>query len=1144
MLNVAIYDPRHLNEDAFIASFVAREDTLNFLVEQLRLAPKFEEPTHRLIVGQRGMGKTSLLRRLAIAVSRSPELAEQYIPLTFREEQYNVRDVEKFWVNCVEALAEWLEQNGQSGQANEIDRRLQCDMHSGLACEYFASLTGKLARRPLLLVDNLDLILDAIPSDQHWQLRRILQGKRGPILYGASSQFLRQSGDRDEAFYEFFQTLQLEALTEAELIKCMSRLVEARGESASHVRSIIDNEPERLRVLHTLTGGNPRVLVLIYQLLERADSDSVFSDLELLLDQLTPFYKSRVEELKSDLQRAIIDAIALNWDPITSNQIAKITGVEVTTISPQLQRLRRQGLIEEVQTSGSRAGYQIVERFLNIWYLMRHGTRRARSRMRWLAAFLQSFYSLDQLRDLRTAVLASKAQSKWRPLYDEAISAAMEKIEEKLVVFSVPSIDSSPGLRPELPGEIVEAELRRQIDLTPNVADAWSKLGALLISESRLSEAEETLRRAVELDQRNAELWYDFARCLEQMKDRSSDAEAAYKRSLEIEPERPIVWSRLGRLFALAKKYDEAEAAFRRAIEIDPASEYGWLGLGTLLEFDRERPAEAEEAYRNVIRINPENPSAWHFLGMLLVRSSRDYDEAEKALRRVVDVDPQHERAWEHLAELLVHRLGRAQDAEAAYRDGLSKNPDSAILLAGLAHVVGVHLDRAHEAAGLYREAIQKDSDRPQIWRDYGSLLGRSLEQYEEAEAAFRKAILLDSNDVVLWDELGDLLSHLGRDDEAEKAYRKALELRPGFHFAGAGLSRLLSRRGQLDDAELLLRQVIELNPNSPALVNLADLLSEDEARLGDAEELYRRALDHYPNFARALVGYAHVLALQHKIQEAESILKRALEVNADDAQVWGMLALVLSARSGDADEIEKAYRRALSLSPESSLVWYRFARFLCDRRDFEGAKDAFQRSIELNPENQGAWIGLGNLLQDHLNLLAEAGVAYQRALAATGDTDLVARANVFWLLVQEGKISEAEELRTQILDLDPVGLALIDAALSLMHDNFGAMTESLAIALADEKLDPSFFDDVLRLFRLALRKGYGDRLVSWMRQSGISDTKAPLFAAFVAFVEGEQSLLDFAPEIRTSAQDIFGWLTSSRPVRKVLKPPRRKRRK
>ena len=63
-----VYNPGLLKPEALIRSFVARLDLLEELVEELR----HDRPGHRLLVGQRGMGKTTLLRRVAVEVARDP----------------------------------------------------------------------------------------------------------------------------------------------------------------------------------------------------------------------------------------------------------------------------------------------------------------------------------------------------------------------------------------------------------------------------------------------------------------------------------------------------------------------------------------------------------------------------------------------------------------------------------------------------------------------------------------------------------------------------------------------------------------------------------------------------------------------------------------------------------------------------------------------------------------------------------------------------------------------------------------------------------------------------------------------------------------------------------------------------------------
>jgi tetratricopeptide (TPR) repeat protein len=522
----ALYDPRRLKKEDFLAGFIARNDLADHLLAQLGKSVADGEPRHRLILGARGMGKTSLLRRIAFGIADTPALAAALLPLTFREEQYNVRSLDQLWRNCGEALAEWREQSGDTAGAAALDRALEGPEWRGVeqAGAAFQALMAGTGKRAVLLIDNLDLILDALPAEQHWQWRRHLQAADGPILIGAATQAPRQLGDREAAFYEFLRLERLDALSLAELRLCLERLAQNRREAGAPVLATLRQDPARLRVLHTLTGGNPRILALLYQVLERAESDTVFTDLESLLDQVTPLYKARVEELRTDLQRAMLDAVALHWDPITARKLAEATGEPVTTVSSQLSRLQEAGYVEEVPTSGARSGYQLAERFFNIWYLMRHGTRRTRQRMAWLTGFLAEFFSVDELRDMRGR-LAPGEGSQWHPLLAESLDAALERAAarepaesgEALAEFWNAFIGASVL---QASGKAAEAEAgyREAIRLDPHHSWPWNNLGNVLADGlGRHQEAEQAWREAIARDAANPSprlnlLWFALLR--------------------------------------------------------------------------------------------------------------------------------------------------------------------------------------------------------------------------------------------------------------------------------------------------------------------------------------------------------------------------------------------------------------------------------------------------------------------------------------------------------------------------------------------------------------------------------------------------------------------------------------------------------
>ena len=869
---IALYGPGNLKSEDLVAGFVARGNTLAYFLNELRhqVAPNVS-PRHHLIIGQRGMGKTTLLHRIAIAIGEQPELADCFVPLTFREEQYNVINLHVFWRNGIESLLDWLEGQGRDKEVQALENELseveiifeknrKNEAGGNATWLVFRLACERLRKRPVLFLDNLDLILDALKK-YDWGLRDILQQKDGPLVIGAAAAYPKGLSDRHAAFFDFFRITTLKRLETAEVRACLYRLAQKRGEAGIKVTELLSRDPGRIDALTEMTGGNPRTLAVLYLLLESQSGEDAFSDLEKLLDRMTPLYKARAEETAPQA-RAVLDAVALAWDPITAKQISQESGLDVTAVNAQLTRLENDGYLEKVEVSGSgRSGYQMIERFFNIWYLMRHGSRRLKQRVYWLTAFLRGFYSPSDRENLardflrsgnhqgRADVMLALSEIVEDPVYRKALcQAAGQDLLQSEIRDRISRLVDLHDIAPEMASmtklEQQVLSMRREWPDGLNAQAFWELLsGSLEMGEAekrkivgqlpkmeieKLSELSITLRKEIsdlcetlgvsedELKPYRAALRTgDIHHCY--------DLQGACAAALRYDNSNIVA---VGCLLALRRGGDIEEARCICQRFVDKSTPL-WLRIHEELNLQQPETAkrafargrwfekhgfikEAEVTYRQAITIDPKLAGPWHGLGDLLHEHLGRYEAAEEAYRQAIAIDPKLAGPWQGLGDLLLRE----------------------------------HLGRYEEAEEAYRKAIAIDPKLVWSWFGLGYLLHEHLGRYEEAEEAYRKAIAIDPKVVLPWVGLGNLLQdYLNRYEEAETIYLHALEEAPNDPFVHSSLAYLYwfymnhSERAQ-HHADLARP---ELDECGVLLLNTMQALASDD--LGSAWDAFNSAM-------------------------------------------------------------------------------------------------------------------------------------------------------------------------------------------------------------------------------------------------------------------------------------------------------------
>ena len=371
-----------------------RTKSFEKIFEDIKTSKMKYPEKHYLIQGQRGMGKTTLLLRLKYEVENSEELNKWLLPVFFSEESYDLTSLSGLWEKLLKFLDEEFSTGGSYYEHTEDF--IDLDDYEKRCFDYLIQILNSKQKKIILFFDNFgQLFLDNLKEKEKRRFREILLQCSNIRIIGASAIVLQDLHDYSQPFYEFFQIVHLEGLSKEETYQLIERL----QEGCEHKIDLKKNKG-KIDTLAILTGGVIRTLMMVYEVLLDDQDGSALSDLEVILDQVTPLYKHRIEDLPIQ-QRRIVDVIAKRWDAISAKEIAadiREDGKKVQTklISAQLAQLEKNNVIEKKQTNTKNHLYQLKERFFNIWYLMRNGDRRDRRKVKWLTKFLEMWYDDEE----------------------------------------------------------------------------------------------------------------------------------------------------------------------------------------------------------------------------------------------------------------------------------------------------------------------------------------------------------------------------------------------------------------------------------------------------------------------------------------------------------------------------------------------------------------------------------------------------------------------------------------------------------------------------------------------------------------------------------------------------------------------------
>ena len=457
------------SDEDVIAQFAVRRHELDVVLETVR--DNLESPScqHVLIVAPRGRGKTMLLARAAAELRTNAALASRVLPVRFMEESHEILTLADFWL---EALFHLARETGarDPGLAREL-RATHADLNSrwrerDLADRARASVVEAaelLDRKLVLMVENLQALCGAVDDDFGWGLRQALQMEPRIMLVGTATSRFAALDDPREAFFELFRAIPLGPLdTES----CRRLWLAAGGGERSE---------REIRPLQILTGGNPRLLVIVAAFARSKSLRRLMDELVALIDDHTEYFRSHLEGMAKTERRVYLAAIDL-WRPSSAAEIADRARVDVRTASAMLGRLVERGAIMAEEREGKRY-YFAAERLYCIYYKMRRERDEAEI-VRQFIHFMSVFYGEKEIQGIFSLWRQDAAQF---PATREGVGKIIETI-----AMEFEGRDSSGGQKhvAQLRLGDVESEINAENDTAARFGDADAPVRQATVAEA------------------------------------------------------------------------------------------------------------------------------------------------------------------------------------------------------------------------------------------------------------------------------------------------------------------------------------------------------------------------------------------------------------------------------------------------------------------------------------------------------------------------------------------------------------------------------------------------------------------------------------------------------------------------------------
>ena len=867
------------------AILVQRHALAEHLVELIRVSALTDNKHFQLLIGPRGIGKTHLVSLIYHRLVKMEDLRDKLLIAWLQEEEWGIASFLDLLRGIFRAIAKEYPAAYEAELDDDVEKLydLSPEQAEFKAAELLRDFVGK--RVLLLIVENLEDVFSGLGDFGQKQLRAYIQNYSFLTILATSQSLFDGVKLSNNPFYDFFDLHELDEFKLDDAVALLNHIAKLKGNNdlASFIQTPTGRD--RIKVVHYLSGGNPRVYIIFSDFLMTPESlDKLVEPFMEMLDSLTPYYQDRMKYI-SNQQRKIVDFLCDRGGAAPVKQIAKRCFIEQRTVSSQLKDLRDKGYVK-TEEIGRESWYELREPLMRFCLEVK---KQRNQPIRLIVDFIRVWYTRKELQQrlgLRMADV-DLAEKESHFMYRQGLKpippeAVMEREYYRRALEAIERNEEDP-------------RLNAYFDEIQNCIEQEDDVSALAYAEKLVA------------SRGQAKDWSVKGYCLNRL-ERYYEALECLDKAIEIDSNYKIVWHIRGEVLENLERYDEALVSLDKVTELDANYQWAWAKQGNVLN-NLKRYEEALVSFDKVIELDANNQSAWALRGHVLNNLTR-YEEALASLEKALKIDASYQSAWIQRGDVL-NKLKR-------YDEALSS------------------LDRASKL----------DANNPWAWAEKGNVLN-NLKRYEEALASLEKALEIDASYQSAWAVRGNVLNSLKRYEEALVSLDKALEIDDSYPWALAVRGHVLNSLKRYEEALVSLDKALKLDANHQWPWAVRGIVLNSLKRYDEALVSFDRAIELDANYQSAWALRGDVLDDLKRYEEALVSYDRAIELDPNNKWYWGMRGEVLD-NLKRYEEALASYNRAIELGDQSSYVFFnRAIAILGLNRWDEGIAaldDAFQR--------------------------------------------------------------------------------------------------------------------------------------------------------------------------------------------------------